>query len=283
MRIIDFHCHIFPAKIIKERDRYLSKDPAFRLLYHNPNSRLVTADELISHMDQEGVERSVVFGFPWSEPDIYKFHNDYVIESVNRFPNRLKGFACFLPSDDINSIEREAIRCLDMGLVGIGEIAWYLGDISDIIDNMQGVMEIAKEREAVVLFHTNEPVGHKYPGKTNMTIKGIYRLVERYQENKIVLAHWGGGILFFQLLKKEIKQVFRNVWFDTAASPYLYSNEIYRIALQIVGPSKIVFGSDYPLISPNRYIVEARKAELSEEEMQRLFWRNAIELLKWGA
>jgi len=61
-------------------------------------------------------------------------------------------------------------------------------------------------------------------------LKQIYNLVKRFPENKIVLAHWGGGIFFFNLLKKDVKESLKNVYFDTAASPFLYDTQIYRYA-----------------------------------------------------
>ena len=36
------------------------------------------------------------------------------------------------------------------------------------------------------------------------------------------MAHWGGGLPFYGLMKKEGPEVLRRVYFDTAASPYLY-------------------------------------------------------------
>ena len=49
-------------------------------------------------------------------------------------------------------------------------------------------------------------------------------------------------------MKKEVKGVLQNVWFDTAASPFLYQPEMYRVAGEAVGFDKILFGSDFPLL-----------------------------------
>ena len=64
--IIDFHTHIFPKDICEHRDNYFQGEPEFRLLYDSPKSRLVGATELISAMDEQGIDKSVVFGFPWN-------------------------------------------------------------------------------------------------------------------------------------------------------------------------------------------------------------------------
>jgi len=131
-----------------------------------------------------------------------------------------------------------------------------------------------------VLIHTNEPVGHDYPGKTPNTLAQIYRLVERFQANTLVLAHWGGGLFFYSLLKKEVKDRLKNVYFDTAASPFLYDPAIYRMAVELVGVEKILFGSDYPLIEPQRYFKELDSLQLPIEQRAQICGLNAERLLK---
>lgn len=272
--IIDFHTHIFPPEIAEHRERFLEGEPAFALLYEPPSSRMAGADALVDVMDECGVDMSVVFGFPWKRSDTFKRHNDYIIESVGRFPDRLIGFGCF----DIMSPEApsEAERCIDSGLSGIGELALYEGGIDERgLDALAPVMEICLNRNLPVLIHTNEPVGHEYPGKTPVSPDQIYRLIKRFPDNRIVLAHWGGGIFLYSLMKKEVRQAMKNVWFDTAASPYLYEPAIYRIASETIGAEKILFGSDYPLITPSRYFREMDGAGIGLDEKDKICGRNA--------
>ena len=92
---IDFHTHIFPPEIRNNRERYFNAEPEFTLLYNSPKSRISGAMEILDVMDEQGIDFSVVFGFPWRNPDLYKMHNDYVMEAVKRFPDRLAGFGCF--------------------------------------------------------------------------------------------------------------------------------------------------------------------------------------------
>jgi len=175
----------------------------------------------------------------------------------------------------------EAVRCMEGGLSGIGEIAFYESGIDDTaLDRLFPLMEICRDKDLPFLIHTNEPVGHIYPGKTPNTMKQIYNLVKRFPENKIVLAHWGGGIFFFNLLKKDVKESLKNVYFDTAASPFLYDTQIYRYAKEIAGLDKILFGSDFPLLKPTRYFKELEKTGLSKNQIESICGRNAARLLK---
>ena len=71
-----------------------------------------------------------------------------------------------------------------------------------------------------------------------------------------------------------------NVWFDTAASPYLYQPDIYRHALELAGKDKVLMGTDFPLLKPNRYLKEMDAATLSATEKAAVCGLNAVNILK---
>ena len=279
--IIDAHTHIFPKEIRKNREKYFSAEPAFQKLYQSPKSRLIGAQEMLASMDASHVDKSVIFGFPWKNSRLFKQHNDYISEVVSRYPDRFIGLVCFDPLSD--GAAEEARRCLQEGaLSGIGELAFYQSAIENAsVARLEPIMEICRVLDLPVLIHTNEPIGHAYPGKTPNTLAQIYQLLRTFPQNKIILAHWGGGLFFFGILKKEVKESLKNVYFDTAASPYLYDAAVYRLAIELVGVEKILFGSDFPLLSPVRYFDEMQAAGLSADEMQRICGLNAAALFKF--
>jgi len=277
--IIDFHTHLFPEEIRNDRERFFDGEPAFQLLYKSTSSRLAGMDDILKVMDEDEVGVSVIFGFPWKNLEIARRHNDYIMEAVSKHPDRLVGLCCLETISDPSG--QEVRRCLEGGLSGVGEIAFYDSGLDEkVLESLNSAMEVCKNRDLPVLIHVNEPVGHAYAGKTKVTLAQIDTLVRRYPQNRIVLAHWGGGIFFFHLLKKEIKEALKNVFFDTAASPFLYDPKIYRVASDIIGPEKILFGSDFPLIRPKRGLQEMEKAGLNPEEIARIQGQNAAGLLK---
>jgi predicted TIM-barrel fold metal-dependent hydrolase len=79
-------------------------------------------------------------------------------------------------------------------------------------------------------------------------------------------------------MKKQVKEVLANVWFDTAASPFLYEPHVYRVAGEIVGFDQILFGTDYPLLRPKRYFHEMEAAGLSGESVRKICGENAARL-----
>ena len=276
--IIDFHTHLFPKAIRDSRANYF-QDPGFRLLYDHSKAPMAGVDALLDSMNAHGVNRSVVFGFPWQDSKILSMHNDYIIETVRKYPDRLTGFCCLNPlhPDAVN----EARRCLNAGLSGIGELAFYDSGLdAPVLTSLAPLMELCRLRNLPVLIHTNEPVGRHYPGKAPMTLAQIYSLIKRFADNTIILAHWGGGLLFYHLLKNEVKSALKNVYFDTAASPYLYESAIFSAAAFVAGSEKILFGSDFPLIGPEKYLSQIQQSGLSSMDQARILGLNAARLLK---
>jgi predicted TIM-barrel fold metal-dependent hydrolase len=70
------------------------------------------------------------------------------------------------------------------------------------------------------------------------------------------------------------------VYYDTAASPFLYDSRIYRYAKDLVGMDKVLLGTDYPLLKPQRYRREMAEAGLDREDVNRICGLNAARLLK---
>jgi uncharacterized protein len=277
--IVDCHTHIFPTSIRECRETYFAGEPAFELLYRSPKAKLAGARDLVETMDRNAVEKSIVFGFPWTTLDTVKLHNDYIAAAVQRYPDRLIGLCCLDPLHP--EARTEAKRCLAAGLRGVGELAFYRSGIDEnALKSLAPVMELCRNQRIPVMIHTNEPVGHHYPGKSPNTLSQIFRLVQTFPDNKMILAHWGGGLFFFNLLKKELKESLANVYFDTAASPFLYDSGIYRTAINIIGIEKIIFGSDFPLLSPSRYVNEMRDAGLSAQEIAAICGVNARKLFE---
>jgi len=276
--IIDFHTHIFPPQIKRNRSRYIDGDPCFAILYSSPKAKLATADELIASMDEDGVDISVVLNIGWTTHELCVETNDYILESVARYPKRLIGF-CTVQPKSLEAALDEIERCAKGGIRGVGEMRpdTQLLDLSDE-GVMKPVIEAIIKHNLILLTHASEPVGHKYPGKGGITPDMLYSLITSFPNLTLVCAHWGGGLPFYALMP-EVKKAMSNVFFDTAASPFLYSPEIYNQVIQLVGADKILFGSDYPLMAQNRLLKEIKSLNLPRETERFVLSGNAQRLL----
>jgi len=277
--IIDCHTHIFPDEVRRNRGKYSQKDIAFGEIYKDERAKMVGVEELIRSMDEGGIDKAVVCGFPWSDSALCSAGNDYILEGMRRFPERIIGFGCIQPNHGDEAIE-ETKRCIGLGMKGIGELASYpLTTPSYDIDSLRPICEILEEAGLPLMLHTNEMVGHSYRGKCNTPLKSIYDFIRTFPRVQMLLAHWGGGFFFYELMP-EVAKAAEKTWYDTAASPFLYRRTIYSVAVTIVGADRILFGSDYPLIPPRRYIEEMEESGLGEEERRKILGQNIKNLLK---
>jgi hypothetical protein len=275
--IIDAHTHLFPPAVVKNRRSFFRRDAAFRLLYENKKARLARPEDLLEDMDREGVQQAVICGFPWDDPALCRDGNDFLGECQARSPDRFLPLACF-SLRSLREAEKERDRCLLRGFAGFGELAFYRGNLSsEKIRRLTIVLEPLRKMSVPVLLHTNEPVGHPYPGKISGGLLPVYRLLQALPEIPFILAHWGGGFFFYELMP-EVANAAGNVFYDTAASPFLYRPLIYSLALKILGPDRILFGSDYPLLTPQRYFSEMAEARLSAPVQARIQGLNAKRL-----
>jgi predicted TIM-barrel fold metal-dependent hydrolase len=276
--IIDCHTHIFPHEIRNDRERFCERDRGFSSIYKDSKTKIAGVEDLIASMDKSGVERSVICGFPWSQPDLCLLHNDYLMESASRYPDRLIVFIS-LPFSDLDGALRELDRRRKHGAKGVGEIAFYHHEmVSQDIDAMRPILELMEKEKIPLLLHTNEPLGHSYPGKGLTPLERFYELILSFPNLPILLAHWGGGLPFYELMP-EVARAMTNVYYDTAASPFLFSKKIYVIASEVVGVRKILFGTDFPLILPGRYFQELETSGLSREDQERILGLNFANLI----
>jgi uncharacterized protein len=276
---IDFHVHITPPEIIKNWKKYAKKEKYFALLAKNPHNKYACAEDIICALNESGFDKAVVFGFAFKDQGLCRFVNDYVIEKVKLYPDKLTGFISVSPNK--KGAEKEIERCFAAGLKGVGEL--YPEGQGFDIDNKKETFAVTGacfERNIPLILHVNEPVGHDYIGKNNVSLKKIEKFVINSQNLKIVLAHFGGGIIFFETMK-EVKENFRNVYYDTAAAPFLYDSRIYGAVRALGLCEKILFGSDFPLLPPSRYMPSLEKSGVSTEEKRFILGENAEKLLQY--
>lgn len=276
--IIDFHTHIFSDEMRASRAAYLERDAWFATLYDEPKRKLASAEDVVASMAASGVDRTVVFGFPWRDGGLCREHNDYLIDAVRRYPDRLIGFACVQPLDAKDAQELE--RCLKAGLMGLGELGPD-GQRFDIEDKriLAASAEVLQSYDRPLLTHSSEPIGHNYPGKGKTFPWKLLKLAQNFPDLKIVMAHWGGGLPFYELMP-EAGEALRNVYYDTAASTYLYRSDVFPAVARIVGAERILWGTDYPLLSQVRFLARVRASGLAADELDAVLGGNAARLLR---
>lgn len=279
--VVDFHTHLFPPDVFGQREEHCRRDAAFGRLYSDPRSRLATAEDALAAMDAAGVDHAVALGFGWSDSAICHDHNDYLSDVARRYPDRFTAFGALQPRDAA-AAAREIDRFARLGLRGVGELMPHLQGYALDGSAMATVAEAAQTTGLIVLTHASEPVGHEYPGKGDVSPGSVLGLAARFPELRVVAAHWGGGLPFYSLMP-EVARSLSNVYFDSAATTYLYRPEVYRIVAELVGADHVLFGSDYPLLRPGPMLRRVRALSLPDEALGMILGGNAASLLSLGS
>jgi hypothetical protein len=276
--IVDFHTHIFPPEVIARREDYAARDAWFAELYGDPRARMADADQLLAAMAASGVDHAVTFSFGWSDPGLIEECNTYVAEAVARAHGKLTGLAVIQPLAGARAVA-EVARCARAGLRGVGELMPH-GQGYALSDPrvMAPIAEACQALDLFVLTHASEPVGHAYRGKGNVSPQDLAAFLLAFPESRVVAAHWGGGFPFYELMP-EVHAAAANLWYDSAASLYLYRPEVFATVAAIAGADKLLWGSDYPLIAQPRMLDYARASNLDEPTLAAALGGNAARFL----
>ncbi|MBI2935791.1 MAG: amidohydrolase [Chloroflexi bacterium] len=276
--LIDTHTHCFPPAFRERRDELLRRDATFAALYSSPKTKLATVEELLAAMDEAEIDVAVAVGIGWTDAKLAREANDYVAEALGRFSRRLVGFCGVNPAWGEEAL-REVERCAELGMRGIGELhPDTQGFRLDQRQVLAPLVEMARRLGLVILTHTSEPVGHQYAGKGTVTPQQAMGFVEAFPDVPLICAHWGGGLPFYALMP-EVQDALKNTYFDSAASPLLYKAEVISTVTRLVGSDRVLFGSDFPLIKPQRLVTQVNSAGLTVEARAQFLGGNAARLL----
>jgi len=275
--IIDTHVHVYPPRIRDNWQEIAENEEHFSTLASGKVHKWAAYEEVIEQMDQDGIDQSWIFGFAFNDMDLCRECNDYVIEAVNAYPDRLKGLSVVHPFGP--GVDEEVQRCREAGLVGIGELFpdGQCFDLSDLRQTWR-IAGLAYDLDMFLLLHMAEPVGHEYAGKGHSGPREGASFCMNHPEVKVVFAHWGGGLWQYELMP-EMKLYLRNAWYDTAASPWLYDPGIFNAASAAGVGDKVIYGSDFPILSWSRYNAMLQNSSLSKDEKNQLLSLNARKII----
>tara|TARA_B100001123_G_C15339682_1_gene1034301 strand:- start:2868 stop:3746 length:879 start_codon:yes stop_codon:yes gene_type:complete len=290
--IVDAHVHRYPSEVYQDPVGFAhSQDEKRWLSLVSPEDRpsiqgWADRNKMITDMDQAGVDKAVLLGWYWERPETCSLQNAWHLEWTRQDPDRFIAFAAAHPLANDNGLE-ELKAARDAGFRGMGEIHPVAQGFSMRDPRWLAMVEFAIESNWPINFHVNEPLAKPLPGRRETPFEDFHWLAETYPELKIILAHWG-GLLPFHELNRDCRKAFANVWYDVAASPLLYDKKVFRAVVDVVGPDKILYGSDYPLrLYPSSqkepdfttFLDEIQKSGLTIDELAKVLGENLALLI----
>jgi predicted TIM-barrel fold metal-dependent hydrolase len=265
--MIDAHAHIFPQVHGMTADgpttgtsygRLTAGSETIQLIPPYGLQTLFTPEMLITNLDWAGVDRAILLQGPF-----YGECNQYVLDALHQYPDRLAGVAYLDPWDAAAPgmlewvIAAQAFKGIKLecsvatglfGLhpnasLGMPEIAWVWAEIET--HAMTLVLDLGK------------------PGSRSYQTQAVRAIAEAHPGLRIVIAHLGQPAPQFEadpaLWREWQAQIelggLPNVWFDCAALPAYLPEENFpypsaarylRLAIEQLGASKILWGTDQP-------------------------------------
>jgi predicted TIM-barrel fold metal-dependent hydrolase len=275
--IIDAHTHIYPPEVIENWKKIAEREHWFGSEVSGRVHKWSTGDDILSAMNEDGVDESWVCGFGFNDLGLCRICNDYVLEVAGKSGGRLKPLAVVPPL--VRGAGAEIQRCAELGAIGVGEILPDGQHFNiDRIEETWRFAALCHENGLFVLLHTAEPIGKSYPGKGNIGPKEAYKFARNHPELRIILAHWGGGLFLYEQMPG-VRAALRNVWYDTAAAPFLYSPAIFNCILASGVCGKFLYGSDFPILRYPRYKNMLSETALIDKDLDGLLFGNARKLL----
>lgn len=252
MNRVDAHTHLFSPSQRDERAEIAERDHTFGEIYGSPEAKMATLAELLAALDAAEIRHAVAAGFAFSNERDIDEQNGYLLEARRCSQGRVTVVATVNPGRA--GWEQQARQALEAGAVGFGELRPHNQGWEPLGPAGRALCGLARDAGAVLLWHVSEPVGHGYPGKEGgISPVELCRIATEFPQVKMVGAHLGGGLAYY-LQMPEVKAAIENVYFDTAAVTLLYDDQSVARLVDLAGPGRVIFGSDYPLLSPRRQL-----------------------------
>lgn len=266
--LIDCHTHAFAEKIAPRAVQQLID------YYQLPTTFGGTLDDLLSVGVDAGLDALVLLNAA-TRPEQVKPANDWLISltgdshSATRVPTIIPFGTFHIDSSDWLS---EIRRLRSSGIRGIKIHPEFQG--IDLADPRLNDFWAEVERDFVLMIHIGDRERHRDNLSTPAKLAAI---LDRFPRLRAIAAHMGGYTLWQEACESLVG---RDVYLDTSSVfPYIDQSVLRRI---VSGHSKelILFGSDYPLRSPQQDLPLLDAIPwLTADEKERIRGRNAALLL----
>lgn len=250
----DVHTHVFHPKIAPK--------VLARLEGHYAISPVGTglAEDLMSHLDRAGLDRAVVHTAATDASQVIPANN-WAISLQKNHPGRILAFGTIHP--DFGDPETELDRIRAKGIRGLKLHPDFQGFSMDD-PALFRLLEMAGDR-----FHLMFHVGDRPPPDQNPSCPRKLATLRRMFPGPVMIAAHMGGYLHWQWVLEHLGG--ENVYFDTSSTLDFVETGLLRELFNGHPAERILFGSDYPLFSPEEEAEKlGKRLGLPEDEMDRL-------------
>lgn len=231
------------------------------------HGRRYSAESLLTAMDKHGVDRSVVIPFPVVED--YRATHDEIGSAIKAQPERLVGTACIYPYIGADKFRDEVKRCVEEFGFRALKLQPQFQPLDPLLTRGDFLYETAMEFDLPLIIHTGTGAPYALPS--------LYTIpARRFPELKIILAHCGGGGLFFAEAIVAA-QTCPNIWLELST---LMPHHILQV-LQHIPSERLMIGSDLPENLATE-LFKIYTLEVADETKQNILWNTACRVFGEG-
>ncbi len=276
--MIDAHTHFYPEYVSENPSKWAAergetywaalvgpRPDGKRSLQGFPDEK-----KFLDDMDAAGVERAVIQGWYWENPDTCDEINRAVSSFAAGHSDRISAFAAVQPAFGDRAAQT-AKRAREAGFCGIGEIHDGVQKFKYGAGGFEKLAEACLSEGLPLCVHLTERGGRNYHGKVATDSLAAFEAAKKFRGLNFIFAHWLGNALFDDAAAAAELCSQNNVFFDSAASPLISPHNAWEAAVSAF-PDSAVYGSDYPLrLYPKKFIAEEMKtiADESRENVPR--------------
>lgn len=259
MKIADIHAHIFPEKLAEKASHSIGG------FYGIPIEREADMPRLLAEDALAGITRCAVSNSA-TTPQQVVHANTFLAESVKGHRGYI-AFGTIYPGMD--GFEEELDRMVALGLRGVK----IHPDFQKLaIDDARGIetYQAIARRGLPVLFHMGDD-RYDFSSPERLT-----NLLRRVPDLRAVAAHFGGWRIWPQSLAHPQPQ---NVLYDTSSTLGMISRDMVLRFIDMIGPDRLIFGTDFPMWSPKDELDRFFSLGLDERSQQKILYANFMKLL----
>lgn len=259
--VIDAHCHIYPEKIAAKAAQSTGN------FYGESPYADGTVDFLLTEGMDVGIDHFVVQSVATTPRQVQSI-NEFIARSVSQSNGRMTGLGTLHPDsiDQAGDVE----HLLELGLHGVK----LHPDIQDFkVDDPKclAIYELCAQKGLPILMHTGD---HRYD---NSNPNRILPILQAYPQLTLIGAHFAGWSVWERSVQLS---GLPNLYVDCSSTmPYLSSDRVVEL-IHRFGADRVLFGTDYPLWSPEKELKSFMSLELTNEERCLILSENVINVLK---
>jgi predicted TIM-barrel fold metal-dependent hydrolase len=220
-----------------------------------------TVEETIAEMDAAGVDMALLSA--WHAPTGWLITNDDVAAAVDRAPDRFRGLASVDLSDPMGAVRTIRQLAHDDRFVGLRVVPWLVGLPPD--DRRYYPVYVACVDAGMPLC---TQIGHTGPlrsSETGRPIPYLEHVLLDFPDLVVVGGHVGFPWLD-EVASLTVK--FPNLYVDTSAYALDRLPGAFLSYMSGVGRSRVMFGTNWPMISHTRALRSLDELGLAPEDRQ---------------